>query len=265
LSIQPRAFRWVETESGTLGIGVKQRGPGVGTSLRIPAILTIRATLSGSIWRETSLHVGGVNESQLHQLLAETDAIQSDEIASWFNSTSLKPSQDHLRVFASALHVMRVVPAREHDEAAQLSAAVKKDIGALTRDLAQFLELQKQDFELAPKSEGAVLHGSTILKVFNDLLVAAQLADKYLGRRPPVPNSPWFPDALWIATYLRMLGETAGKAVGLTKVESPAVQLIWLALKRIGASGKFSPDAIAKAMHRHKVLIDRLKWGYDIS
>jgi hypothetical protein len=103
LSIQPLAFRWVETASGTLGFVVKQRGPGVGTSRRIPAILTIRATLSGSTWRETSLHVGGVNESQLHQLLAETDAIQSAEIASWFDSTPLKPSEDHLRVFASAL------------------------------------------------------------------------------------------------------------------------------------------------------------------
>jgi hypothetical protein len=245
------------------GFSAKQKGPSVGVSLRIPASIILRATLNGSggEWRETSLRVRGIDELQLQQLLTKNDAIELREIASWFDSAWLKPSGDDLSLLRTALNVMRVVPPLKLDVAAKLHAAVKKDIAALTSNLVQFLELQKQDFEIAPKTPGAVLHGTTVLTAFNDLLTAAQRADKFLGQRPPVLSSPWFSEAFWIATYLKMVGEKAGKKVGLTKAESPAIQLIRRALKRVGTGGQFSHSAIARAFSRSAALFKRDPWN----
>jgi hypothetical protein len=225
-------------------------------SLRIPASLTIVATLTKKGWRETSLHVAGIENRELQQLLADGAAIGRKEIVAWFGLGWLSPSDDQLQKLECALNVMRAIPTTE-DAAAIVQANVKGSISALIRDLPVLVELQQQDRQMAPTTPGAVSHGLTVQRVFDDLLTAAQQADKFLGRRRQrVRVAAWFPDALWIATYLRMLGEKAEKKVGLTKAESPAGRFISCALKRVWPSEPITPDNIARAMSRHQDLIE---------
>jgi hypothetical protein len=158
-----------------------------------------------------------------------------------------------------ALNIMRVT-VRAEDDAAIVRTAVKADIAALLCHLPKLIELQRQDFELAPKLPAAVQHGLTVLKVFDDLLAATRQADKFLGRTgPKLRIAPWFSDALWIAVWLRALGEKSGAEVGLTKAESPGVQVIKRALKRACPADRVTASAIAQNMHRHKDMIEPWK------
>jgi hypothetical protein len=248
--------RWVETFTGALGIWAPQRGAGVGMSSRVPATLSLSARLTIDGERVASLNVGGVHRADLEQLLAEGDRIKSDEIASWFHSGWLTPNDSDLMALESALNAMRVT-LRAVDTAIMARTEVKANINELLRNLPSLIELQQQDFELAPKTPGAVQHGTTVLHIFNDLLAAAQRADKFLGRTArPGRVAAWFSDALWIATYLRMLGERAGIPVGLTKADSPGVRFIYQAIKRALPKEGVRPASVARNMDRHKEMID---------
>jgi len=251
------AFRWVETEITASGIKLPQTGAGVGVSSRIPAVLKLPAKLEAEGRRLTTLNVAGIGRVDLRRILAEGQAIADAELASWFDSKWLSPTIGELHTLATALNVMRVTIRLE--DGAKLRADVKRTIGELLGNLPQLIQQQQQDFEAAPRSVGATTHGLTILRAFNELLVAATSADKFLGRvAPPRRVSAWFSDALWLATFVRMLGERARKQIGLTNAESPAVHFIVRALKRAIPEEPVNPENVARTMDRHKKLFEPL-------
>jgi hypothetical protein len=128
----------------------------------------------------------------------------------------------------------------------------------LLRDLPQLIEQQQEDFEAAaPTVRPAIEYGLAILGAFKELHAAAAKADKFLSRgAPSTRTAAWFPDAFWLAIFLRMLGERVSKQIGLTNIESPAVHLIVAAFERALPEERVLAENVAKAMHRHKHLIE---------
>lgn len=252
-----RPLRWIETITEADGCGVNQRVPGVGMS-PIRSCLVVAAVVAKDGNRITSIHYGGVGETDLKLLMAERDVITSDEIENWFDlfKGRLKPEKDDLQDLATALNIMRITDRAPADTADISRRAVKNDIAALLRDLPTLIETELRNFELRANSSAAKAHGLTVRKAFADLLSAAQQADKFLGRRAQRRReTAWFGDALWIAAHLRMLGEKNGQTVGLTKDDSPGVQFIARALKRACPKDSVTDFNIARAMHRHKELV----------
>ena len=180
--------------------------------------------------------------------------ITTAEIKDWFNGW-LTPGEDDLQDLALALNIMRVT-VRRKDTADIKRRAVKNDIEALLRNLPALIEIERRTFELWANSPSTVKHGLLLRKVFDDLLSAAQQADKFLGRTAKRRREAnWFGDALWIAARLQMLGEKSDRAVGLTKDECPGVQFIDTALKRACPNDAVTDSSIARAMARNKELV----------
>jgi hypothetical protein len=254
-AFQSVPFRWVESAATAFGLIGQDRDAGIGITLRVPAtmtlpvILTKRSELVVSE-RVVSLKVSGIDEVAVRRLVSD-GAVPNAEIRSWFDKSLPPPEGSDLEILALALNIMRVT-VRAQDKAGPAHKKVKDDIAALLHDLPKLIDLKRQDFQLAPKTPGAVLHGSTLLKAFDNLLEAAKTADKFLGRLPRTTRTAaWFSDALWIAAYLRMRGQTAKRPVGLTKAESPGVRFIESALARVCPDDSPTADAIARNMHRH--------------
>jgi hypothetical protein len=249
----PCGFRWVETQTGVPGIPITQKEAGVGVVSRIPAVITLRAELQNSGYRLATLKVAGAETTNLAGMLAAGDVIDPAELVPWFDAKWLNPTHDDLQTLATALNVMRVTDRLK--DRGKVRGDIKNTISALLRDLPQLIQHQQEDFQAAaPESPGAIKHGLAILGALNELHVAAGRADKLPGRvTPPKRTSAWFPDALWLATFVRMLGERASKSIGLTNAESPAVQLIIVAFDRALPGERVS---VARAMHRHKHLIE---------
>jgi hypothetical protein len=227
---------------------------------RSSAFRTVLVSTSPGGVRTTTLGVGGVGGEDVSRLMTEGDVIDTAEIAGWFGSEWLTPNPSELEILASALNIMRVTVHREdavHKEDAAPPIAlrrIKNAIAALSKELPTLIEVDRKTVELMRNSPSLAAHLQTNLEVFENLLSAAQHANELLWcPKAPTRRAPWFGDALWIASFLRMLGQKTGKRVSFTNSDSQAVAFINTALKR--ASGTHvSGDAIAMAMRRYAKL-----------
>jgi hypothetical protein len=225
---------------------------------RVPTLSVTTTLTADHALRVTSLNAGGISKTDLQRLVTDGDTITSSEITRWLTELRLArlgADNDDLRNLELALNIMRVTE-RTPDHAGMAHRKVKADIKSLLDSLPELTKFQREDFFAAPKTRGAFGHGVAVLKVFDDLLTAAQQADRFLGAKRTSRIASWFRDALWIATYLRALGQKSGRHVGLTKAESPAVRLIGCALRRALPGERISLASIAQNMHRHKDLIE---------
>jgi hypothetical protein len=181
--------------------------------------------------------------------MTEGDVIDTTEIAGWFRPKWPNPSE--LEKLASALNIMRVTVRREDAAPPIALRRIKNAIAALSKELPTLIEeVDRKTVELMRNSPSLAAHLQTDLEVFENLLSAAQRANELLCLEAPTRRAPWFGDALWIAAFLRMLGQRTRKRVSFTNSDSQAVAFIETALKR--ASGTHvSRDAIAKAMSRY--------------
>jgi hypothetical protein len=262
-----RPFRWIETETRVLFFRAPERSAGVGLSLRRVPTVSVTATLTADHGlRVTSLHAGGISNTDLQRLMANGDTITSSEILKWLTELRLAwlaSDDDDLHKLEAALNIMRVTE-RTPDHVGIAHRTVKTDLKSLLCSLPELISFQLEDFAMAPQTEGAIRHGRTVLKVFEDLLIAARHVDKFLGRRKAPRAATWLNDALWIATYLRALGQKSGRRVGLTKADSPAVRLIRHALKRALPNEPFRCANIAQSLHRHKDLIEPKEGSFAV-
>jgi hypothetical protein len=245
--------RWVETFVSHTGINIHQRDAGVGMSLRIPAVTTLHVSFGK---RVCSLNVGGIAESDLEACLAAGTPITSAELPAMFGGLT-KPDDENLQHLKTALNIMRVT-VRAKDFPRLVLNRVKSDFSALLESMPLLVDLQKQDREFAPKSQGAVYHGQQIVSAFETVLNNTRQADKFIGKQAPKRKFPaWFSDALWLASYLRMVFETTHGEIGVTKPDSRGVLFIARALKRSCPTDRLTEDNIARTMARHSDLTSR--------
>jgi signal transduction histidine kinase len=183
--------------------------------------------------------------------MTEGDVIDTTEIAGWFRPGWLTPNPSELEKLASALNIMRVTVHRADAAPPVALGRIKNAIAALSHELPTLIGVDRKTVELMRNSPSIAARLQTNLEVFENLLSAAQHAKELLHlKAAPARCGSWFGDALWIASFLRMLGQRTGKHVSLTKSESPAVAFIDTALKRARVPHK-SRDAIAQAMRRY--------------
>jgi hypothetical protein len=212
------------------------------------AFRTVLISTSPGGVRTISLGVGG---EDVRRLMTEGDVIGTTEIAGWFVPGWLTPNPSELEKLASALNIMRVTVRREKAVAPPIELRrIKNAITALSRELPALIEVDRKTVELMRNSPRLAAHLQTDLEVFENLLSAAQHANELLCLEAPSRRAPWFGDALWIASFLWMLGQRTGKRVTLTNSDSQSVIFIETALERASET-HVSRDAIAMAMRRY--------------
>jgi hypothetical protein len=203
----------------------------------------------------TRLEFGGASAREIDDLSDGGDVIGIPELSGWFGSNWLKPQESDLLKLAKALNVMRIT-ARRVDPVPLARKQIKGALVGLIDQLPILIEAERQKTALPEMSPAAVVHGNTIQGVFRDLQSAAVRANKFLGnQRPEQRITPWFGDALWIGSFLRMLGAGSDRPVALTKAQCPGVEFIEHALARAGAE-HVTRDAIAKQMSRHRKSVE---------
>jgi hypothetical protein len=234
----------------------RKKDAGCGGSGDMPRFHAFRAVListsPGGV-RTTSLGVGGVGAEHVSRLVTDSDVIDTAEIAGWFESGWLTPNQFELKKLASALNVMRVTVHREDAAPPIALGRIKNAIAALSDELPTLIEVDRKTVELMRNSPSLAARLQTDLEVFENLLSAAQNANELLCLKAPPRRNPWFGDALWIASFLKMVGQRTGKRVSLTKSEGPAVIFIDTALNRARVP-HVSREGIAKSMARYAKL-----------
>jgi hypothetical protein len=95
---------------------------------------------------------------------------------------------------------------------------------------------------------------------FDSLLSAARRARGVLGKQPPkFREAPWHSDALWIASFLSMVGKRTGKNMNFLRAQRREVLFIESALGHAGVTDEtrgekkvIQADSIARAFARRK-------------
>lgn len=192
--------------------------------------------------------------------LAEGDAITPAEVLGWMRDAApnwLTPdiNSPSLASFTHVLNVLRLTELPQLDTTSpwhQRAERVKKAILTLLEDVPPMIEGDRRGREQA-RREGREpfipqAHAGAIVRL---LQAAEEARGAFLWFTPRTRDEPWHDDAANIAWRARKVWQSAGrKSIG-SNPTSPLVKLIAAALVRIG-DGERSPDAISKALQRHK-------------